>query len=177
MQIPQLTSKVAKRNIHSCIQQQRDRRATVGCVKGNESLEADDISKLYAQLEEITRRVNARIRQRSDPLSFVEYSLVSFIGGHLGCRATDLADAFQLNRSTTSRQVNALVELGLIEHCPAGAAGASRGQGLALTERGRLFLARAVEPHRTSIAERVADWTPAEIAAFTSALSRFNTIR
>jgi DNA-binding MarR family transcriptional regulator len=146
-------------------------------VKGNESLEADDISKLYAQLEEITRRVNATIRQRSDPLSFVEYSLVSFIGGHLGCRATDLAAAFQLNRSTTSRQVNALVERGLIEHRPAGTAAASRGQALALTERGRLFLARAVEPHRTSIAERVADWTPAEIAAFTSALSRFNTSR
>ncbi|HZK58741.1 MAG TPA: hypothetical protein VFC59_02580, partial [Cryobacterium sp.] len=88
-----------------------------------------------------------------------------------------LAAAFQLNRSTTSRQVNALVERGLIEHRPAGTAAASRGQALALTERGRLFLARAVESHRTSIEERVADWTPAEIAALTSALSRFNTSR
>nr|WP_228497959.1 MarR family winged helix-turn-helix transcriptional regulator [Frigoribacterium sp. VKM Ac-1396] len=112
-------------------------------------------------------------------MSFVEHSLVTFIAANPGCRATDIAADFGLNRSTVSRQLGGLVELGLVEPGAAavGTAGgeARRGQALALTDRGRELLARSVDANRSALADRLAGWTAAEVDALAAALHRLNS--
>ncbi|MBF4600321.1 winged helix-turn-helix transcriptional regulator [Frigoribacterium sp. VKM Ac-1396] len=137
------------------------------------------IDTVYSELETVSRRAVARARHKSAPLSFVEHSLVTFIAANPGCRATDIAADFGLNRSTVSRQLGGLVELGLVEPGAAavGTAGgeARRGQALALTDRGRELLARSVDANRSALADRLAGWTAAEVDALAAALHRLNS--
>lgn len=133
------------------------------------------IDTVYSELETVSRRAVARARHKSAPLSFVEHSLVTFIASNPGCRATDIAADFGLNRSTVSRQLSGLVELGLVEPGPAVGAEGRRGQALALTERGRDLLARSVDANRSALSDRLAGWTAAEVDALAAALHRLNS--
>lgn len=136
------------------------------------------IDTVYSELETVSRRAVARARHKSAPLSFVEHSLVTFIAANPGCRATDIAADFGLNRSTVSRQLGGLVELGLVEPGAAGGTAggeARRGQALVLTDRGRELLARSVDANRSALADRLAGWTAAEVDALAAALHRLNS--
>ena len=134
----------------------------------------DATDAVYREIETISRRVAARTRSIGAPLSPVEHSLVTFIGAATGCRATDIAAAFRLNRSTVSRQVGTLTQLGLVEQLPQDESSGMRGRVLTLTDRGRQQLTRSVEAHREAMNERLADWTEEEIQAFAAVLRRFN---
>lgn len=133
----------------------------------------DGINAVYRQMETMSRRAVARTRRMSAPLSFVEHSLLTFIGTTPGCRATDIAADFQLNRSTISRQLTALSELGLVEYAPQEN-DAGRGRVLRLTERGRQLRERSVEAQRSVVTSRLTEWSEDEIASFAAALARFN---
>jgi len=132
-----------------------------------------EIDRVYSELERVSRRAVARARRRSAPLSFVEHSLVTFIATHPGCRAVDIAADFGLNRSTVSRQLAGLLELGLVS--TGGEAGGRRGQVLSLTPRGDELLARSTEANRAALAETLGEWRPAEIADLAAALRRLNS--
>ena len=146
-------------------------------------MQADDqttgIDAVYAELERVSRRAVARARARSAPLSFVEHSRVTFIASHPGCRAIDIAADFSLNRSTVSRQLAGLVELGLVttvgEEAPAGSAETRRGQVLALTPRGDELLARSVDANRAALAERLGGWRADEVEQLAASLHRLNS--
>lgn len=133
------------------------------------------IDTVYSELETVSRRAVARARHKSAPLSFVEHSLVTFIATHPGCRATDIAADFGLNRSTVSRQLGGLVELGLVEPGEGAAVEGRRGQALTLTARGRDLLARSVDANRSALADRLEGWTAAEVDALAAALHRLNS--
>jgi DNA-binding MarR family transcriptional regulator len=134
---------------------------------------SDGINAVYSEMETLSRRAVARTRRMSAPLSFVEHSLLTFIGTTPGCRATDIAADFQLNRSTISRQLNTLGELGLVEYAPQED-DAGRGRVLRLTERGRQLRERSVEAQRNVVTSRLQEWSEEDIAAFAAALARFN---
>jgi len=134
----------------------------------------DATDAVYREMATISRRVAARSRSVGAPLSAVEHSLVNFIGATPGCRATDIAAAFQLNRSTVSRQLATLTQLGLVAQLSPDESSGKRGRVLALTDQGRQQLARSVEAHRGAMNERLADWTEEEIIAFAAVLRRFN---
>lgn len=134
-----------------------------------------EIDRVYSELERVSRRAVARARRRSAPLSFVEHSLVTFIATHPGCRAVDIAADFGLNRSTVSRQLAGLLELGLVSTGGDIDAGGRRGQVLSLTPRGDELLARSTEANRAALAETLGEWRPAEIADLAAALRRLNS--
>ena len=133
------------------------------------------IDTVYSELETVSRRAVARARHKSAPLSFVEHSLVTFIASNPGCRATDIAADFGLNRSTVSRQLGGLVELGLVESGEGVMADGRRGQALTLTARGHDLLARSVDANRSALADRLKGWTAGEVDALAAALHRLNS--
>ena len=133
------------------------------------------LDAVYGELETVSRRAVARARHKSAPLSFVEHSLVTFIAANPGCRATDIAVDFGLNRSTVSRQLGGLVGLGLVEPDAVAEAPGRRGRALALTDRGRELLDRSVEANRSALAARLEGWTTAEVDALAAALHRLNS--
>ncbi|WP_427018515.1 MarR family winged helix-turn-helix transcriptional regulator [Pseudarthrobacter sp. P1] len=134
----------------------------------------DDLQAVYEHLLTVTRRGSARSRRLSEPLSFVEHSLVRFVASRPGVRATDIAAAFALNRSTVSRQVNTLIELGLVAYATSGAEEPGRGRVLGLTEHGRAQLANSAAAQRAVLTERLNGWSDADVAAFAAMLARFN---
>jgi DNA-binding MarR family transcriptional regulator len=142
-----------------------------------------DVEAVFGQLREISRRSNARSRINDHPLTFVEHSLLRFIATTAGTRATDIATAFTLNRSTVSRQVNTLIGLGLVHYqdhetdIKDGSTSnptSGRGRILALTELGRTQLASSTAAHQDVVKDRLSGWTDAEISAFATALARYN---
>jgi DNA-binding MarR family transcriptional regulator len=129
------------------------------------------ISNVLGELGVVVRRANSVARRTYADLTIVEQSLLSHIGSNPGCRATDIASTFQLNRSTVSRQLAALHELGLVEY----GTDAARGQSLTLTASGHQRLADSHAVQGASLTERLADWSSADISAFAGMLARYNS--
>lgn len=130
-----------------------------------------NIQSVYQHMQMITRRANARARQLAEPLSTVEHSLLRFIADNPGVRATDIADAFSLNRSTVSRQVGTLLDL---EYVAYGEAESGRGRIIELTEVGRQRLEASAAVHRAAVEARLEGWSEEQIASFAQALERYN---
>ncbi|WP_082634149.1 MarR family winged helix-turn-helix transcriptional regulator [Arthrobacter alpinus] len=165
-----------------------------------------DIEAVFGQLREISRRSTARSRSIETTLTFVEDSLLRFIAASDGARATDIASAFALNRSTVSRQINTLITMGLVQYreqheyqeherqdqavrgtVPNGElnpdpnhapspASSGRGRILALTESGEVQLATSTRVHQSVVKDRLAGWSDPEIATFAAALTRYNEV-
>ncbi len=134
---------------------------------------ARNVATVFDELTAITRRTAARFRRGAAPLSFVDHSMLSFIVHTPRCRATDIAAGFHLNRSTVSRQLAELLELGLVDYAPEdGLPG--RGRVLQVTPEGRQQLANSAEAQRRALQQRLEDWSDAEIAALAELLTRFN---
>ncbi|HJX77904.1 MarR family winged helix-turn-helix transcriptional regulator [Glutamicibacter sp.] len=130
-----------------------------------------DIQSVYLHMQMITRRANARARQLAEPLSLVEHSLLRFIADTPGTRATDIAEAFALNRSTVSRQVGTLLDLGYAAYDDAEA---GRGRVLGLTDLGRERLEASAAVQRDAVNDRLTGWSEEQISSFAAALERYN---
>ncbi len=133
------------------------------------------VGSVYDQIDAIYRRAVARSRRINAPLTQVEQSLLAFIGSNPGCRATDIASAFSLNRSTVSRQLHALAELGLVVEGDDGDSQPRRGRALSVTNEGADRLKRSLAIHREAVRHRLDGWTESELRDFAAALERFNS--
>lgn len=131
------------------------------------------IDDVYTELELVSRRAVARARRRSSPLTFVEHSLLDVIATEPGRRAIDLAAEFSLNRSTVSRQLAHLAELGLIQGDDDPEP--RRGRALSVTAAGLSLLARSTEANREALAARLEGWGTADVAALAESLGRLNS--
>jgi DNA-binding MarR family transcriptional regulator len=105
-------------------------------------------------------------------LSLVSYTLLGHLEDSGGCRATDLAAHYALDKSTVSRQVTALKRAGLIERRLA--AEDHRVQVLHLTEAGTRILAQVTDRRRQAFRDRLADWPEEDLARFADYLVRYN---
>jgi len=88
-------------------------------------------------------------------------------------RTTALAEAVYSDVSTVSRQINQLVQLGLIERQADPADG--RASLLVATEKGRTCLAKARCQRNQRVAELVTGWSAADRDQLVALLDRFNT--
>ncbi|WP_217140146.1 MarR family winged helix-turn-helix transcriptional regulator [Streptomyces sp. AC627_RSS907] len=118
------------------------------------------------------RRARASAGRMHPELSLVSYTLLGHLEERGGCRATDLAAHYALDKSTVSRQVAALERTGLVERRvdPED----HRVQVLHLTEAGRRILAQVTESRRTAFRERLTDWPEEDLVRFAAYLERYN---
>ncbi|GAA4174952.1 MarR family winged helix-turn-helix transcriptional regulator [Gryllotalpicola koreensis] len=133
------------------------------------------LDDIFEEINVITRRGTARARRLAAPLSYVEHSLLQFIGATPGCRATDIASSFHLNRSTVSRQVASLLDHDLVEYKARSEDSHHRGRELQLTASGRERLSSARGEQRKASLERLADWSDDELKMFAGLLDRYNS--
>ncbi len=90
--------------------------------------------------------------------------------GTPGCRATDVSDAFGVNRSTVSRQLRSCIEAGWVAAEP----GPTRlGHPLNLTDRGRTVLSDTVARRHDEVRAGLAGWGQDELDRFVHLLRRF----
>ncbi|MEU6801311.1 MarR family winged helix-turn-helix transcriptional regulator [Streptomyces neyagawaensis] len=118
---------------------------------------------------------NAKVRENHmyDDLSFVAYTMLSYVGSFPQPTASDLAERYGLEKSTVSRQLSRLEEDGLLRRVahPSRA----RTKMLELTNTGRSCLARVRQHQRKGLEERLGRWSDEDVEIFGRLLWRFVT--
>ncbi|MEU9288260.1 MarR family winged helix-turn-helix transcriptional regulator [Streptomyces sp. NPDC048275] len=130
------------------------------------------VETIHREMTAFARRARASAGRMHPELSLVSYTLLGHLEERDGCRATDLAAHYALDKSTVSRQVAALERAGLIERRLAPED--HRVQVLHLTEAGTRILAQVTESRRIAFRERLTDWPEEDLERFAGYLVRYN---
>lgn len=136
-------------------------------------MDADEaVETIQREMTVFARRARASAGRLHPELSLVSYTLLGHLEESGGCRATDLAAHYALDKSTVSRQVAALERARLVERRldPDD----HRVQVLELTEDGRRILDRVTDSRRAAFRERLADWPEEDLRRFAGYLERYN---
>lgn len=130
------------------------------------------VETIQREMTIFARRARASAGRMHPELSLVSYTLLGHLEERGGCRATDLAAHYALDKSTVSRQVSALEQAGLIERRQDPAD--HRVQVLDLTGAGRQILAQVTESRRAAFRERLAGWPEEDLQRFAGYLTHYN---
>ncbi|MEU5957112.1 MarR family transcriptional regulator [Streptomyces sp. NPDC047525] len=130
------------------------------------------IEIIQREMTAFARRARATAARMHPELSLVSYTLLSHLEYQGGCRATDLAAHYTLDKSTISRQVGALEKAGLVERRldPTD----HRVHVLHLTDRGIEVLAQVTDARRVAFQERLTGWGGPDLEKFAECLLRYN---
>jgi DNA-binding MarR family transcriptional regulator len=130
------------------------------------------ITTIQRELTAFARRARQKAAQIHPELSLVTYTLLDHMSESDGCRGTDLAEHFLLDKSTVSRQIAVLERLGLIVREPDPED--RRGRVLRPSPDGLRLLEEAHRQRRASFEERFTDWDGADLERFAGYLARYN---
>ncbi len=119
----------------------------------------------------LRRLIAERARLVHPDLAPVGYSMLMALQDEPR-RASDLVDLFSIDKGAVSRQVQALLELGLIERSPDP--DDRRAAILTITDEGARRLEAAAEKRRAEVLGRLSSWEPADLQAFVESLARYN---
>ncbi|MEV0175878.1 MarR family winged helix-turn-helix transcriptional regulator [Streptomyces sp. NPDC050803] len=133
------------------------------------------VETIQREMTAFARRARASAGRMHPELSLVSYTLLGHLEESGGCRATDLAAHYALDKSTVSRQVAALERAELIGR--SSDPEDHRVQLLHLTDAGRRILARVTERRREVVRGRLADWAEEDLERFAGYLVRYNAER
>lgn len=133
------------------------------------------VEREIALLLRRSRAISARLAGvLHKDLDGAAYGLLALLQDAGPLRASDLVSRLGLDKSTVSRQVATLVDLGLVERTADPADG--RAQVLTPSPEGSARLARIRDVRRTRWEADLADWPAADVAALGDLLGRLNTI-
>ena len=136
-------------------------------------MDADEaVETIQREMTAFARRARASAGRLHPEASLVSYTLLGHLEESDGCRATDLAAHYALDKSTVSRQVAALERARLIERRQDP--DDHRVQVLHLTRTGRQILAQVTDSRRAAFRERLADWPADDLERFATYLLRYN---
>ncbi|GAA1911884.1 MarR family winged helix-turn-helix transcriptional regulator [Streptantibioticus ferralitis] len=131
----------------------------------------DSVETIQRELTAFARRARATAARMHPELSLVSFTLLAHLADQQGCRATDLAAHYLLDKSTVSRQVAALEKLGFVERRPDP--DDQRVQVLHPTPLGYETLASVAASRRAVFRERLADWSEEDLSRFAEYLERY----
>jgi DNA-binding MarR family transcriptional regulator len=133
---------------------------------------AESIDSIQRELTAVARRARSVTAQIHPGLTLVTYTLLDHLHERGGCRGTDLAAHFLLDKSTVSRQISALERLGLVERTadPEDL----RGQIILPSAAGEQLLADVRERRHQAFLSRLADWPDGDLERFASYLTLYN---
>ncbi|MFW0782920.1 MarR family winged helix-turn-helix transcriptional regulator [Gordonia sp. CPCC 206044] len=137
---------------------------------------SDPITDLEAELADFWRRGRARTRARAraiDPrLDPTCYPLLILLSRHDAIPTSKLVADLELEKSTVTRQIDAVERLGLVERRPDPCD--ARARIVALTQVGRQKLDDVVALAVSNWRERLSQWDPADIRQLTELLRRLD---
>ena len=141
-----------------------------------------DLHEAFVELErEIglllrrSRAISARLAGELHPdLDGAAYGLLSLLQDTGPLRASDLVARIGLDKSTVSRQISHLVDLGLVDRAADPVDG--RAQVLTPSAEGSARLARIRDVRRARWERDMSDWPPADVATLADLLHRLNRL-
>jgi DNA-binding MarR family transcriptional regulator len=122
-----------------------------------------------------SRAISARLAGQLHPeLDGAAYGLLALLQDTGPLRASDLVSRLGLDKSTVSRQIASLVELGLVDRAADPADG--RAQVLTPSAEGSARLARIRDVRRARWETDLSGWPAEDVAALGELLGRLNRI-
>ncbi len=148
----------------------------VAALYGEPVTDDETLRDLEHEMGVLVRRIRRVIAERArmlhPDLSPVAYSMLMALNDTGTSRASDLVEMFSIDKGAVSRQVQTLLELGLIERSPDP--DDRRALILAITDEGRRRLAKISAARREQVGARLHDWSEQELRSFVSSLARYN---
>ncbi|MCF6376318.1 MarR family transcriptional regulator [Nocardioides KLBMP 9356] len=136
----------------------------------------DDLRRIEAEVGSLIRRVKRVIGERAREVHPELHPMTYFILTHLAAngpmRGADLSDAFGMDKGGVSRQVQSLVDLGLVERRPDSED--RRAILLDATDEGRQRLERMSRTRSDRFDRRLSGWSDEELAQFARQLAAYN---
>ena len=139
----------------------------------------DTVETLRALEHEVTvmvRRIKRVVAERAraiDPtLMPVGLIMLGLVHEQGPVRQTVLVETLGMDKAAISRQVQHLLDLGLVVREPDPADG--RAQLLTVTADGEHRLARVADERRAMLEQRLSDWSPDDLGQFVALLARYN---
>ncbi len=123
-------------------------------------------------LHRVRRVIGERAQSVHPELSGSSYLLLGQLAEHGPLRSSTLVETFGVDKGAVSRQIQQLVALGLVERHPDPEDG--RAQLLGVTDAAREALAEVSTQRRKLLADRLSDWTEADLRELVDALARYN---
>jgi DNA-binding MarR family transcriptional regulator len=129
----------------------------------------DEVSVMVRRLRRV---VGERARMVHPDLQRSSYLMLTWLEQHGAQRASTMAETFCIDKGAISRQVQHLLDLGLVGREPDPADG--RATLVSLSDEGRQRLAAVNDERRRQLDGRLGDWTAADLATFVGLLGRYN---
>lgn len=148
-----------------------DARKTIAAL---EPADVEHIERALATLFRLSRnfRFQEAVHQRSGfTADRASYGLLARVGELQPVRLSDLAHVLGVDVSTTSRQVAALEQRGLLSRSADPVDG--RAVRLDLTPAGQQYLEKLSQAWHEIVAEALVDWRPDEVGEFSAMIDRF----
>jgi DNA-binding MarR family transcriptional regulator len=137
---------------------------------------AESIRLLEQEVGVLIRRVRRVIGERAravhESLQPASYLMLGYVSEFGPIRASAMAEIFDIDKGAISRQVQHLIDLGLIERTPDPADG--RATLLSTTDEAARRLEDVAEHRRKWLDEQLGDWSDAQLNGFIRELGRYN---
>ena len=123
-------------------------------------------------IRRVKRVVGERAREVHPDLHPITYFILAHLAGKGPLRGADLSDAFGMDKGGVSRQVQTLVDLGLVERQPDPED--RRAILLDATDLGRERLRTVARIRSERFDQRLAQWSDDELSTFARQLASYN---
>ncbi len=141
---------------------------------GSERVEA--LGELETEVGVLVRRIRRVIGERAravhPDLLPASYLMLSYVREHGPLRASAMCAVFDIDKGAISRQVQHLIDLGLVDRQPDPEDG--RATLLTISGEGESRLEGVASERRELLAERLGEWSADEVRAFSASLRRYN---
>ena len=139
-----------------------DRQATVRRIE-------DEVGVLVRRLRRVIAERAQEVHESLHPSQFV---LLNHLADHGPLRASTIVEHFAMDKASVSRQVQHLIELGMVDRTPDPEDG--RATLLSVSDEGRRRLSDVAAHRRKLLDERLGDWDDDDLAGFAASLARYN---
>jgi DNA-binding MarR family transcriptional regulator len=137
---------------------------------------ADSLRQLEHEVGVLIRRIKRVIGERAqavhEDLQPASYLMLGYLAEQGPLRASAMAEVFHIDKGAISRQVQHLVDLGLVARTPDPADG--RATLVAATDDAVRRMADVAEHRRKWLDEQLGDWSDEELLDFVKVLGRYN---
>jgi DNA-binding MarR family transcriptional regulator len=136
----------------------------------------ETIGLLEQEVGVLIRRVRRVIHERArlvhPDLQPASYLLLAYLAESGPRRSSEISDNFGIDKGAISRQVQNLVQLGLVDRTPDPADG--RATLLSATVEAGLRLEEVNQHRRKYLDERLGGWSEDDLTSFVAMLNRYN---
>lgn len=141
-----------------------------------EASRTDALRELEGEVGVLIRRIRRVIGERAravhPELLPASYLMLGYVRDNGPVRATVIGQVFDIDKGAISRQVQHLIDLGLLDRSPDPEDG--RATLLTASEDAVRRLDQVADDRRQYLADRLGGWSEQELAAFTATLRRYN---